>query len=111
MPRKITVLASPMAPTVLMPIVMPRMTMPVLIYHSGFAATDKKAAAFGKKLPIISPTAKAMTKPSSPRPKDQEMPNFSKVFIDVFIGIWAFVLAIVWSIKKKKKKKKKRRRN
>ena len=69
-----------MAPAALMPSDAPRMTMAVLMNHSGRAASASQLAAPGKKLPITSPTARATMNPASPvSPSDWLMPKVSRL--------------------------------
>ena len=55
----------------------PRITIAVLMYHSGRTASFIHAAKPGRKLPIARPTSRATMKPPSlVSLSDQPMPNF-----------------------------------
>ena len=71
-PRNMTALANPVAAAACTPREAPRITMAVLMYHSGRVASFRKAVTPGKKFPRIRPARRATMKPASPvRPRDQ----------------------------------------
>ena len=74
-PRNMIAETSPVAPAALTPSEAPRITIAVLMNHSGRAASLSRAARPGRKFPIESPASKATMKPASPvRPSDHEIP-------------------------------------
>jgi hypothetical protein len=71
---------SPVEPAACTPSEAPRMTIAVLMYHSGRAASLSQAAAPGKKFPTANPATRAMMKPASPvSPNDQDRPNDARL--------------------------------
>jgi len=77
-PRNMMFEARPKDSAALMPRPAPMMTIPVLMYSSGRAASFIRLASPGKKLPMIRPRIRARMKPNSPLMLiAQGMPNFT----------------------------------
>ena len=79
-PRNMMAVTSPDAPAALTPSPAPRITIAVLMNHSGRAACLSHAATPGRTLPTTSPASKATMYPASPvRPSDHAMPMAARL--------------------------------
>ncbi len=84
-PRNMMAETRPLAAAAVIPSDAPRMTIAVLMYHSGRAATFSHPARPGRTLPIASPASKATMYPASPvNPNDHGRPIAARLS-----GVWA----------------------